>query len=248
MVEGMVKTTVITEEQMSFDYRVLRRFTTRVFVKDRADCIRELAKRTRKAIVQIGEWLAQVKERLPHGQWLPWLQTEFGWTDRTAQRFMQVYMAFKSDNLSNLEIDVSALYLLAAPKTPHAVRVEAIRRAQEGERITHATAQELVEHYERTQETPTPAVARQIAIATGTAIPSTDNTYVLPMSKEEQESLGEEQFHVRNIYSAIEQIIEADVTPEQMAALGNKYFCRNLGPMALEASAWLAAVAKQASQ
>jgi Protein of unknown function (DUF3102) len=42
-------------------------------------------------ILRIGEHLVAVKERLEHGKWLPWLQSEFGWTDMTAQRFMQVY-------------------------------------------------------------------------------------------------------------------------------------------------------------
>jgi hypothetical protein len=31
---------------------------------------------------------------------------------------MQVYEAFKLENFANLQIDLSALYLLAAPKTP----------------------------------------------------------------------------------------------------------------------------------
>ena len=46
---------------------------------------------TAENILRIGEHLVAVKERLEHGKWLPWLQSEFGWTDMTAQRFMQVY-------------------------------------------------------------------------------------------------------------------------------------------------------------
>jgi hypothetical protein len=55
-------------------------------------------------------------------QWLPWLKAEFGWSEMTAKRFVQVYRAFKSNNLVDLAIDVSSLYLLAAPKTTPAVR------------------------------------------------------------------------------------------------------------------------------
>jgi hypothetical protein len=41
-------------------------------------------------IVKIGQWLAEVKERLDYGKWLPWLKVEFGWTVRSAQPFMSV--------------------------------------------------------------------------------------------------------------------------------------------------------------
>jgi hypothetical protein len=57
------------------------------------------------------------------GSWLQWLETEFGWSERTAQRFMQVF-ARKSETVSDLQIDVSALYLIAAPKTLEPVRKE----------------------------------------------------------------------------------------------------------------------------
>jgi hypothetical protein len=48
--------------------------------------------------------------------WLPWLEREFGWTVRTADRYMQVAKAFKLDTVSNfdgLTIGGSALYCLA---------------------------------------------------------------------------------------------------------------------------------------
>jgi hypothetical protein len=99
--------------EVLFDYRKIEP-EIRAFVKE---LIREVAKRTVQGIVLIGQWLSEVKEQLPHGEWLPWLKSQFGWTDCTARRFMSVYDAFKSDNLSNLEIDVSALYLIAAPST-----------------------------------------------------------------------------------------------------------------------------------
>jgi len=46
-----------------------------------------------------------------------------------AERFMKVYEAVKSDTVSDLPIDVSTLYLIAAPKTPEPVRQEIIKRA-----------------------------------------------------------------------------------------------------------------------
>jgi hypothetical protein len=46
-----------------------------------------------------------------------------------AKAFMRVYRQFKSENFSDLQIDISALYLIASPSTPELVRQEAMRRA-----------------------------------------------------------------------------------------------------------------------
>jgi hypothetical protein len=48
--------------------------------------------------------------------WLPWLRDEFGWSDRTARKYMAVAEAFKSEPgsvLADINIDSSALYLLS---------------------------------------------------------------------------------------------------------------------------------------
>jgi len=44
----------------------------------------------------------------------------------------------KSDKLSNLDVPVSGLYLLAAPSTPEEARAEVIDRAEQGRRATGA--------------------------------------------------------------------------------------------------------------
>ncbi|WP_371720652.1 hypothetical protein [Acidobacterium sp. S8] len=48
---------------------------------------------------------------------MPWLKSEFGWSIPTAERFIRVYENIKLVNLTNLSIDVSALYLIASPST-----------------------------------------------------------------------------------------------------------------------------------
>jgi len=53
------------------------------------------------------------KEELPHGEFGDWLEFYFGWSQRSAQRMIQVAEQFKNDNLSHLPIDTSALYLLS---------------------------------------------------------------------------------------------------------------------------------------
>lgn len=48
--------------------------------------ISSLSKATR-----IGELLTQERERLKHGEWLPWLKTNLPFTDRTARNYIRVY-------------------------------------------------------------------------------------------------------------------------------------------------------------
>ena len=81
--------------------------------------IRKLGKRASADVIEIGRRLTEMKKMCGHGNWMPWLQQEFGWTDRQARNFMRVYdLSRKSENFSDLKIPVSALYLLAAPSTP----------------------------------------------------------------------------------------------------------------------------------
>ena len=53
---------------------------------------------------------------------MPWLKTEFGWPERTARDLMAVCQAIKSGTFHDLQIDVAALYLIPASKTPEPVR------------------------------------------------------------------------------------------------------------------------------
>ncbi len=126
----------------AFDYSQLDSNIS-VFVREQTNEIRGLMKRTAQGILDIGQKLLIIKEKLGHGNFLNWLQLEFNWSEPTAQRFMQVARQFKSVNLMDLSIAPSALYILSAPSTPDWVREEAISRAQAGEDITYTTAKEI---------------------------------------------------------------------------------------------------------
>jgi len=116
-----------------------------VYLAERAGAIRALGKRMVKDICEIGRLLTECKGRVGHGRWLPWLDVEFGWSDKQAERFMSVFkLNSKIDNLSNMTIDASALYLLAAPSS-NELRDEVIERAQNGEAITHEQVRELID-------------------------------------------------------------------------------------------------------
>jgi hypothetical protein len=141
----------------------------RQFAANEAEEIRRLLKKTAETIVIIGQKLTAVKARLKHGEWGDWLRSEFDWDPRTAQRFMNVGERFKNDNLSDLNIAPSALYLLAAPSTPEEVRESVLDQAKAGERITHSAAQQAIDS-QAASEPPAkadPCAVRTMALALG---------------------------------------------------------------------------------
>ena len=112
---------------------------------EQAEAIRRLAHNVIRDMLEIGARLREVRNVLYHGEWEKWLDVEFGWSSRTARRYMAAAKAFgdKSDMVSALPIDIGALYLMARPRTPEAARVEAVERAGLGERITIAVAADI---------------------------------------------------------------------------------------------------------
>lgn len=114
---------------------------------DRAERIRNLVNVVRGSIIEIGRELIAAKAEVAHGNWLDWLDAEFGWSERTARNFMRIAEAFKSARLADfdsLTIDATALYALAAPDVPQPVRDEAVARAEAGEHITKAEADRII--------------------------------------------------------------------------------------------------------
>jgi len=115
---------------------------------EHADAIRRLGKRVVGDVSEIGRRLSECKKLVGHGNWLPWLDREFGWTDKTAENFINVHkLAGKFENFSNLELPLSGLYLLAAPSTPQKARDEIIERAEAGEKLPVAEVNRTVEKH-----------------------------------------------------------------------------------------------------
>ena len=77
-----------------------------------------------------------VPAALGHGLFGAWLESEFGWNQKTAERFMQVTDRFKNRQI--VEIAPSALYLLASNSTPEDVRIEFTDLAAAGQRGQNA--------------------------------------------------------------------------------------------------------------
>jgi Protein of unknown function (DUF3102) len=107
---------------------------------EHAVAIRALSKQTFQNIAEIGRRLNECRAILKQdGGWQAWLKNEFEWSDQQARRFIHVYeQAPKLNKLlsRNFDFPISALYLLAAPKTPEAARTEIAERVQAGEVVS----------------------------------------------------------------------------------------------------------------
>ena len=157
-----------------FDYSQLEERAARS-AKDRAVQIRRLGRQTTEHILEIGRHLTHVKNMLPHGQWGPWLKTEFAWTDRQARRFMQAHEVFgrKTDTMSDLDhfienIDATSLYRLAAPSTPEEAREEVMAKAETSEKVTPKEVKAIVQKHK--QPAPASKISKDAARAVGARI------------------------------------------------------------------------------
>ncbi len=112
-------------------------------IKTAATRIRALNARISFNMILIGLELIAVKKALGHGEFGGWVKAEFGWSGRTARRFMQAAEVFgaKVDTVSVL--DPSALYLLSAPSTPDQVRKYALALLEGGRALPAAEIRKL---------------------------------------------------------------------------------------------------------
>lgn len=121
-----------------FDYGKLPA-AERAFIQRRAGEIRVLVRNSAENVVKVGQKLTEVRDKIGI-QFDAWVETEFNISRRSAYNFISVYRRFRNEDLSQLQISVSALYLLSARSTPPETRQELLDRAQKGEPISHATA------------------------------------------------------------------------------------------------------------
>ncbi len=102
-----------------FDYAALGNAEVERQLREAALRIHELQ---RVAAIDIGRTLLSVKDSLPFGSFLEWVEAEFPFGRRTAANMMQVATAFGDRWESVSHLPTTVLYKLAAPSTPSAVR------------------------------------------------------------------------------------------------------------------------------
>ena len=125
-----------------FDYAALNDPAAEAGVRRSAALIRDLQRAT---VVDIGRELLAVKERLPHGQFIDWIEAEFGWGRRTAFNYMQAAAVFgdKWETVSHLPAAV--IYKLSAPSTPSVVVDTVLKEVGPGKVISPRNVEALID-------------------------------------------------------------------------------------------------------
>jgi hypothetical protein len=84
-------------------------FQTVTTLAQNAEVIRALGKRVIADVIEIGRRLSESKQLCGHGNWLPWLEREFGWTDDTALNYMRCADLAESRNFRDLSLPISGV-------------------------------------------------------------------------------------------------------------------------------------------
>ncbi len=116
--------------------------------------------RTVEDVIEIGLALKRVKAILGHGQFGGWLKTEFGMSERSALRFMQVATRFSAKSARLADLRPEALYELAAPSTPDEVIAAVEAKVAAGELVTAAEVKRLRDEAKAKAEEAQRAAAR----------------------------------------------------------------------------------------
>ena len=150
--KNAVNSFIGNSELSAFDYTSLDQ-TTAEFLLQETQEIKSLMKRTVEGIIETGERLHRVKQRLQHGEFMTWVENEIKCHYSTALHFMRVWETFgeQKEQIADVGINVSVLYLLSAPSMPEQLRTEIVEMAKAGNPVSFAEAKRLKKEYTERQ-------------------------------------------------------------------------------------------------
>lgn len=117
-----------------------------------AERIRGRMQLAAESIIEVGRELIEQKKALGHGNFLPWIETEFAMSAETARKYMRVTTELGSKFQPSWNLPVSALYALSAPSTPEPARAEVLDRAANGEKVTAKEIEALKRRAEKAEQ------------------------------------------------------------------------------------------------
>lgn len=103
-----------------------------------------LKTQTAQNIIEIGKRLIEVKNQLPHGQWIEWLGGNVGFTERSAQRFIQIASDPNTKSISYLGV-TKVFDLLSMP-------LEERQEFIENNNVDEMTTRELREEIQKRKQ------------------------------------------------------------------------------------------------
>ena len=127
--------------EAAFDYALVPA-ADRAWLAEQTAAVHGMCRQTVAGLLRTGAVLAGVRSRLPKRQFKAWLAAKTPFSRPTAYRLMQAAGAFPVSQIETW--DASALYLLAQPACPPEARALALQHAEDGTRVTHSLAREIV--------------------------------------------------------------------------------------------------------
>jgi Protein of unknown function (DUF3102) len=95
-------------------------------------------------ILNIGRLLAEAKEKIPHGEWLPWLKNEVSMSERSAQKYIKaIDFAVKYELGADLDLSPSALFLIS--RYDQCEIADAVIKAAEEKHLGCDQAKEIID-------------------------------------------------------------------------------------------------------
>lgn len=144
----LVSVEVMSQEVDSatgFDYRAIASREDREWAESAAGFITFDLGQAVVKVLRVGNLLTEAKQRLPHGEYLPWVEKACGLEPRYAQKLIQatewMSNAAHEPHLNQIT-DVNTLFLLSADATTEDVREWAMERCAAGDPPSRAEVAE----------------------------------------------------------------------------------------------------------
>ena len=119
---------------LKFDYATLEDQKARKEAQKIALRIRDNLSRAKEAVFSVGHDLIVMKDEIMHGSFKHWLEAELPKISaRTAQNYMNAYRLFDKDPDAVKQLDITAVYELAAKSAPAEIVEEALEQAKSGQ-------------------------------------------------------------------------------------------------------------------
>lgn len=118
-------------------------------VRERAKLLtleaKNFERRSLEAIVGFGKVAAEMQEILPHGKFIPWLESEFNLSQAMAYNFINVAKQFGNmmPRIQELPITLTVLYQIAEPNAPTELREAVLENAESGKKMSVKEVKDL---------------------------------------------------------------------------------------------------------
>jgi hypothetical protein len=126
-----------------FNYSLLKLDTD--YLRQRAAWGRELLARLTPAVIELGDIIAEAKDRIPHGFFGAWCTDALGIDRRSALNYAHLAKIAKTHGRERIEkLSLTAAHRIAAPSTPTAVVEVVLDRVAAGNIPTAAEVRDLI--------------------------------------------------------------------------------------------------------